>query len=242
MKLKTAILFAVLLSACSQKQASNNTTSPESKATALHDSLPSFSITNASAADFLKAEKSYKNKILYDTARVKKINGVIKLPIGKKGQSFMRYADTLPFNEGYKKYQYIGQFESIGYYILEYCFNEECGVYLVSKNSGTQTAIWNTPYISPNNKFIANLSWEYHFEGNKVGIQIWKVGKTRYSGMDSISVSDYLELKQLIWIPLSFAWETNNSLIIKAVDIDKYQGLSNGQSENNIPYYLRMRF
>jgi hypothetical protein len=84
------------------------------------DSLQTFSITNATTDDFNNAKKAYKEKTLFDTTNYKKVNGVIKLPIERMWNPFVAFKDTLLKTEetDIREYQYFGQFEKIGFYIV----------------------------------------------------------------------------------------------------------------------------
>jgi hypothetical protein len=67
------------------------------------------------------------------------------------------------------------------------------------------------------------------------GIQIWRAEKG-YSYL-----MKYFELDQQIWAPDDFAWETDHSLILKVVSIEKYF-TDNGRPHEKDFYYLRIQF
>ena len=236
------IYLTILLSACGQKNGTNETLTLN-KATAVSiDSLQPFSITNATADDFLNAKKVYIDHTLYDTTAFKKNEGKIKLPINEKWRPFVIFTDTLPANDetGVREYKYLGQFEKAGFYIVGGSFYEHYESYLVDKRTGSQTTIWNNPSISPTGKFIANLSMAYGLEGVPNGLQIWNIERQENNQIEPVTIQKYLELDQLIWVPDDFVWETDNSLILKVASVEKYINES-GQQHNGDFYYLRLK-
>lgn len=206
------------------------------------DSSQTFSITNATADDFKTAKSKAQDKILYDTISFKKVNGEIKLPVDRKWKPFVTFTDTLLNTDetDIREYQYFGQFDKIGFYIIGGSFWEHNEFYLIDKRTGKQTTIWNTPTISPNDKFIANLSMPYGLEGVPNGLQIWRIDRNKHNQVEPISIVKHLELDQQIWAPDDFVWETDNSLILKVSAVDKCMN-DNGQPNENDFYYLILR-
>lgn len=100
------------------------------------------------------------------------------------------------------------------------------------------TTIWNTPSISADNKFIANLSVEYGMEGVPNGIQVWKLNQIKDGSLDSIPISKYFELDQLEWVPMDFVWESGKSLILKVVSVDAFMD-SREELKDEDYYYLK---
>jgi len=221
------ILFILIyFSACGQKSNKIDNISTS-------DSIQEFSITKATKQDFEKAKLTNKDRTLYDTSIYNKINGIIKLPIEEKWRPYIIFKDTALDIEAMdsREYKYLGQLDKIGYYIVGGTFYEHFENYLVDKNTGKIITIWNVPKVSPNDKFVANLSIEFGMEGEPNGLQVWKViNQGQY-----ITIEKYFELDQRIWIPKDFVWETDYSLILKVLDIDK-----NVNEQSNI-YYLRLK-
>jgi hypothetical protein len=56
-------------------------------------------------------------------------------------------------------------------------FWEHYEIYLINKNTGENTLLWNNPALSPSNQFIANLSLPFGLEGTPIGIQIGVLAK-----------------------------------------------------------------
>jgi hypothetical protein len=234
-------ILTILLIACGQKTQSVDYSPSESKGISI-DSLRTFSITKATADDFIKAKKSFVDKTLYDTASFRKVNGEIKLPVDEKWRPFVTFTDSLINTDisDFRQYYYVGQYEKIGFYIVIGSFWEHSEFYLIDKRTGRQTTLWSSPTISPNEKLIANLSMTYGLEGVPNGIQIWRIDSNEHNQIEPISISKHLELDQQIWAPDDFYWETNNSLILKVTAVDKYMN-ENGQPNEKDFFYLRIK-
>ncbi len=233
----TVIILTLFNTACKQNSHLDARNRME-KNRPTNDSLNEYSITKATADDFNKAKKAFINKTDYYTKKIKKVNGKIILPVEEKLVSF---TDTLldTDNSDIRQYEYIGQFSEIGFYIIKGVFWEHLEYYLIDTRTGKQTTIWNSPSLSPNNKFIANLSMPYGFEGVPNGIQVWRIEKNIDYLKGSNSVSNYLEIDQQIWTPLDFVWDSDNAIILKVIDIEKF--VKNPEQTNNNAYFIRMR-
>ena len=237
------IILTSLLAACGQNSEFVDNVSTESK-TISNDSLQTFSITKATADDFDNAKKSFLDKTLYDTTTFKNVNGEIKLPVAEKWRPFVTFTDTLVNTveaEYVRQYYYVGQYEKIGFYIVGGKFWEHSEYYLIDKRTGNQKTIWSSPTISPSDKFIANLSMPYGLEGVPNGIQVWRIDRNQNNQVEPVSLSKHLELDQQIWAPDDFAWESDNSLILKVADVNKYM-FENGQPNPSDFYYLKLKF
>jgi hypothetical protein len=128
----------------------------------------------------------------------------------------------------------LGQYKNLGFFLVEGLFYERYECYLIDKKTGRKTTIWNKPKLSPSSKYFANLSVPYGYAGDPNGIQIWKIEESY-----RIDLSKYLELDQQIWCPIDFVWETDNSLLLKVVPIDKFWE-SNDEVNETDYYYLRI--
>ena len=236
------IILTILFAACVQKNATNEKKTADNVVKISSDSLGTFSINKATIDDFAKAKMNFKDKILYDTTTFKKKNGIIKLPVDEKWQPFVFYTDTLVNTDegGIREYKYLGQFDNIGFYIVEGNFYEHYECYLINKGIGNKITIWNKPIITTDEKFIANLSMPFGLEGVPNGLQIWRVDRHKENEVEPISISKYLELDQQIWAPLDFVWETNNSLLLKVIAVDKFWD-SHGQLNNKDYYFIRLK-
>lgn len=235
------IILTIFLSACGQNSNAVDPSSTSEKVTA-QDSLKTFSISKATADDFNKAKKAFIDKTLYDTSAFRKVNGEINLPIDEKWRTSVTFTDTLLNTDesDSREYFYVGQYEAIGFYIVGGIFWEHSEYYLVDKRTGSQTKLWSSPSISPNEKFLANLSLPFGLEGAPNGIQVWRIDRNEHNQVEPISISKYIEIDQQIWSPDDFCWETDHSLILKVAAVDKYMN-ENGQPNENDFYYLRLK-
>ncbi|MEA5141285.1 hypothetical protein [Arcicella rigui] len=235
------IILTFLLVTCGQNSQSADSNLTESNTT-YSDSLQTFSITKATADDFNKAKRSFVDKTLYDTTTFRKVNREIKLPVDEKWKPFVTFRDTLLNTDDseVREYNYVGQFEKIGFYIVGGSFWEHSEYYLIDKRTGRQTVTWSSPTISPTDKFIANLSMTYGLEGVPNGIQVWRIDRNPNNQVEPISLSKHIELDQQIWVPEDFVWETDNSIILKVAAVDKYMN-KRGQPNPSDFYYLRLK-
>lgn len=232
------ICLTILLSACGQKNRTIDNSELNNQPLSFADSSQSFSILKATIADFTKAKNSYKNKFIQDTLNVRKVNGVTEVHLHRPHYPpSVIFKDTLVgFGETEERqYHYLGHFPDLDNYLVLGTFWEHYECYLIDKENGSKTTTWNRPFISPSSRYFANLSMAYGLEGIPNGIQIWKVETSNQNYL-----SKYLELDQQIWAPDDLVWETDNSLILKVVSVDKYWE-TNGQFNSNDYYYLRLR-
>jgi hypothetical protein len=73
-------------------------------------------------------------------------------------------------------------------------------------------------------------------EGEPNGIQIWRLDKNNSSD----PISKLIEIDQEVWVPDSVVWETDNSLILKVITVDKYMTLD-GKHDPKDYYFLRLK-
>lgn len=230
------IYFTLLLSACAQKDPMKDRDKVHHGTPYSADSTQSFSIIKASTADFTKAKKNFRDKLVQDTLTIKKVNGVTELPLIKPHYPpSVIFTDTLSGTgeTDEREYHYLGHFPDLGKYLVSGTFWEHSACYLIDKKTGNQTTTWNRPYLSPNSQFLGNLSMSYGLEGTPNGIQIWKVEAQNH-------LSSYLDLNQQIWVPDDFVWESDNSLILRVTSVGSFLD-SNGQPNEKDFYYLRLR-
>jgi len=237
-KMTRQLIFCltILLSACGQKNATIDNGKLDNQPLSLGDSLQTFSMTKTTVADFIKAKKIYKDKFIQDTLNIKKVNGVTEVPLHRP-----HYPPSVIFKDTLvgigeteeREYYYIGHFPDLDNYLVSGTFWEHYECYLIDKETGSKTTTWNRPFLSPTSKYFANLSLPYGLEGLPNGIQIWNIENQNY-------LSKYFELNQKIWVPDDFVWETDNSLILKVVAVDKYLK-ENGKPNEKDFYYLRLQ-
>jgi hypothetical protein len=232
------ILLTILFAACGQKSGSNEIVTSDSQTSLKGDTSKTFLITEATESDFINAQKKYADKISYDTTKNKKIEGKIKLSIDNQSNPWTIFRDTLSESDeaSVEQYEYLGQFKNIGVYIVRGSFYESYEYYLIDNKTGNKITIWGPPKASPTDKFIANLSINYGMEGEPNGIQIWMLDKNNPSN----PISKLIEIDQEVWVPDSFIWETDNSLILKVITVDKYMNLE-GKHDPKDYYFLRLK-
>lgn len=251
-------IIAILLSGCGNVTKNKNIEKPVPELTdsyiyALCDSIinnqgnfdesdGTFSITKSTIDEFEKANSKFKDQLNHDTTIIKKVKGEINLPLNRKWKPLKTFKDTLIETDDteIREFQYLGQFENIGIYVVGGSFWEHYECYLINKHNGNTTTIWNTPTLSPNQKYIASLSMAYGLEGVPNGIQIWSIDSNIENEAEPISINKFLEMDQLDWIPEELVWETNNSLILKVISVEHFMQ-SEGQPNAEDYYYLKFR-
>jgi hypothetical protein len=234
----TLIILILILSACQENKVKDLKTEVSEIIVYKNDSLPSFSITYSTIENFENAKAKYKVKFIQDTLRIIKKNGVTEIPLERP-----HYPPSVIFKdkkvngddtEG-SEYSYLGNFPSISKSLVSGNFWEHYECYLIDNKTGDKTTIWNDPFLSPSSKYLANISLPFGMDGIPNGIQVWKLDTSNRNNLIK-----YLELDQQIWAPDDFVWDTDNSIILKVVSVDKYL-TGNGQPNENEFYYIKMR-
>lgn len=228
--------LTISLSACGQKSTVKGENANDIESITSKDSLEIFSMTIATHEEFSKAKNKYKDQLVQDTLKMTKKNGVIVLPLQDPFYSpSVIFTDTLGFGEEERReYHYLGQYPDLNLYLVAGSFWEHYECYLVNKEMGNTTVLWNNPKISPSSEYLANLSMPYGLEGIPNGIQIWKYDKA-YKAFIKI-----FELDQQIWAPEDFVWENETTLIMKVISVEKFWA-SNGEVNEKDFYYLRLK-
>jgi len=198
-------------------------------------------ISISTLEEFNTGKANYIENKLIDTNKHIKIKGETKLRLESNPISYKLYTDTLlnTDNENIREYRYLGQYEKIGYYLVKGSFWKHAEYYLINKQDGKTTTIWNTPSLSTSNNFIANLSLYYGLERNFNGLQIWKLSETKNNEIESISINKYIEIDQQIWAPIDLVWLNNTSLILKVSLVENFIH-GQGKSDENNFYYLKL--
>ena len=231
----TIIILTFLTFACGQKTETADNIKIADNSILKIDSLQKVSISKATIYDFEKAKNNFIERTLFDTTKFTKIKDKILLPIDNGNVIFK---DTLTKEieaEDVRVYNYIGQFEKIGFYIVSGSFWEHYECYLIDKQTGKKITIWNNPTLSPSDNFIANLSLPYGLEGLPNGIQIWQVNQK-----NNTKIKKYIELDQQIWAPTEMFWETGKAIILKVANTKQFDN-ENGVPKDTDFYYLRLK-
>ena len=208
-----------------------------------NDSLepePIYDIIAASEIEFNAAALKYYNPILFDSTVHQKIDGIIKLPMLKSDSIFVTFRDTffVQREAELEQYKYIGQFNKLGFYIIEALFYEDAEYYLINNKSGTSTAMWTLPKLSKNNKYIANISTKDGIFPN--GIQIWNIDKdVRIHYRNSnIIITKKVQIDQDEWIPEEIVWSDKNTLLIKVLYVNNWLKIDRNPSDY---FYLNLK-
>src|SRR6478736_6504323 len=138
-------LTVVILASCTQNNESESSNKHVDTLNLIKNKSEKYILTEASGYDYQEAKEYYTDRILYDTTKIHKINGQFKLPI-YNNTSFVSFIDTLQNtdNDDMRSFEYVGQFEDIGIYIVEGNFWEHYECYLIDQLTGKQTTMWNT--------------------------------------------------------------------------------------------------
>jgi hypothetical protein len=205
-----------------------------------NDNCPNISIIKVHEDDFMNAKKTYSDNIIFDSTLSKKTSGVLKLPIENKTKPFVTFTDTIdpPYGIKSREYEYAGELKRTGFYIVDGNFYEYYQCYLVDGNSGNLTTLWQKPYVSPNDKFIADFS-SYGIASLPCGFQIWHLDNSAKDSTGSVLITKYFELYEDVYTPLDIVWESDDSFILKIADIESYFRSS---VDDTVPkyYYLRV--
>lgn len=167
-----------------------------------------------------------------DTNKIRKNNGFIQLNLNNNEMKVFRDTLVNTDNSDFREYKYLGSIDTINQYLLVGYFWEYMEYYLVNKDNGEVTILWERPNLSPDNKYIVNLSMDYGLEFVPNGIQIWKVEK---DGNANISINKHFELDQEIWVPSNLIWKSDNEFILKVASIEKFMENPNELKEED--YY-----
>jgi hypothetical protein len=233
------LLFIGLIYSCSQKpEISANPAEEKSSATAytVATKIP-HPKGDATKADFIKAKKAYKEEITTDTLAFHKKDSIIKLPLmGKTPFAIFRDINEMDNESGVEDYSYIGQYKNAGLYVVSGNLYEHAEAYLVNRQTGVKTTLWETPSLSPDGRHIANLCMAYGLDGEPNGYQIWRLDPKKAT----TTVTKIKEIDQQEWTAVDFVWENNNTLIFKAVTIDDFMN-ANGEPKEKDFYYFRVK-
>lgn len=184
---------------------------------------------------FLSAKTKYKEKLIKDTLNFKKQNGQLNLPL-MSGANIQKtfYDSREKEEENTKQYEYLGQFNDVGFYVTAVNYWEHFEVILTDKNSGNDYIFWSVPKLSPNNKKIASIL-SFGLEGNPVGIQIFSIDKKNYNQIEKL-----IEIDQSLWNPVDFVWEDGNSIILKTTEFRSLSKESKKKKDKKFSY-LRLK-
>lgn len=116
------IIFLCIVS-CTEKAKIKPSNSKKDSITIVQiNRCDNYSITKATALDFVNAHVKSHDAILKDTLLYRKQNGIIQLPLNNK--QLATFTDTLLGTDdtNVREYKYEGQYKNIGYYFVSGLF------------------------------------------------------------------------------------------------------------------------
>jgi hypothetical protein len=199
----------------------------------MHSQNNKVEISNVTKTIFDNAKAKHQTKLVRDTLTIKKVNGKIELLTTSKKNIIFKDTLVEVGDPNEREYEYIGQFKKAGFYLVYVRFWESGESYLINKKTGEQNILWYFPELSPQSTFFANTSLPYGLDGGQNGLQIWKIDKTNHD-----KLIKYFEIDQNKWIPFDLCWESDNTIILKVIEAEKFEFFS---SEKESEYsYLRL--
>ena len=104
--------------------------------------------------EYLYKLKSLVSYLISDTTTIKKVNGVIKLPVLNNETEYVDSSSSV-IDETRKSYFYIGQINFLNVFVINGTYWEEVDYKFISKVSGDEIQSFiEFPHISPNKKNI----------------------------------------------------------------------------------------
>ncbi len=197
-----------------------------------------YALVEANAEDFSKAAANKDIGFSMGKDDARKVNGVINLKISGKWKPLEVFRDTL-LNTNHPKtreYRYLGRNKDINKYLVAGTSYKDYQTYLVDIDTGEIMATtWTEPIVSPDKRYLANVSLPTAMEPSPNGIQVWKVaeqGRTK-------TIEQYIEIEQQEWEPFEMYWESSRFIIIKMIPMKKY-ALLQGEPKQDDFSYLRL--
>jgi hypothetical protein len=217
----------------------DNTATANNGEVAKEKEVPSlYTLEPATEEDFRKAV-SGTTSFTMNKGDARKINGAITLKINGEWKSIEALKDTLigTDNTEQAEYKYLGQNKELNKYLVAGYFYEHYETYLVDKTTGEiAAATWTEPSVSPDLRFLANVSLATVMEPTSNGIQVWKVTKNGAT----TAIEKYFEINQQDWEAFEMKWETPRSIIIKIIPMEQFEMLT-GEPKQNDFSYMRLR-
>jgi hypothetical protein len=174
------------------------------------DSKEILSIAEISEETFENSGKIEKPEV--DLSLIKKENGTIKIPNKNISGTFVTFTDDTRPEENKINNEYQGYYPSIKKHLIRTQYYEGSRTILIGEYNN-KTTIWGAPNFSKDGEYFFAYK-SYGLEGEPVGLQIWAVDKNTYSP-DHFGLKKIFELNQLLFNPLEFKWDIDNSILIK---------------------------
>ena len=180
---------------------------------------------------FLSKKSTAISLILEDTTAIKKIKGVIELPVLK---GIKRYIDKPEAEEGREEYTYLGQIEFLNKYLVSGSYWESWDYKLIDKTTGLESqSLGDYPICSPDKKFIICISANpYSTTGD---LELYSIKDKQVTAVMSASFKN--------WMPVESEdrgfWSNDGYLYIPAQHVNAYWNSSGNLNTDS--QYVRIK-
>lgn len=199
--------ITLLLALMSIQYENDLTTNRHTDSLQIGDTL--FYLDSISENDFLKIQNpGYEEGI--DTSIVKVFKDSIQIKAKNKLVVLSNYT---PEGESMAYYYFKAMIPSPGYVHIEGIHWESTSDSYINLKNGSETNFWDNPLLSPDKQSI--IAWSCDIEIGYMfnGIQFFKV--------NSDSITQIFEMHIDEWCPYKIKWESDSSLVIKRMKLDK---------------------
>ncbi|HBN04590.1 MAG TPA: hypothetical protein DD434_02205 [Bacteroidales bacterium] len=179
--------------------------------------------------EFITKEEFNRNKIEEenyfdrDTLAIRKDNGVIRLNCI---DTVVKYIDNDDDGDRYCQYEYFGQIPFMNKYVVSGYFYEWINCFLVDKDSGKETVLFDTPLISPNKKHIISFSYNPYL--NVIDFQLFSISGNDINLITELHFSGWNTTQKN-----NFFWGKDNSFYLEVINPENYE-------EINDIYYIKI--
>ncbi len=162
---------------------------------------------------YLAKQKTRVNWLVPDTSKIRKKNGLLRLPISGGSKTF---TDKLVDDDGRQEYEYLGQFIFLNTYLVFCMYWEDLQYQLISKKNGATVGTFSAlPYISPDKKRIISV-YDDPYESES-GIDLSSIVN------NSIKSTVRVRFKNWMTAPAGgMFWAVDGKFYIRAQFSDKY--------------------
>ena len=164
-----------------------------------------------------------KNYFVRDTLNVRKENGVIILNCNNK---VVKYIDNDEEGDSFSLFEYFGQIPFMNKYVVSGYFYEWINCFLVDKDSGKETVLFDTPLIPPNKKHIISFSYNPYL--NNTDFQLFSISGNDINLITELHFSRWKTTERD-----NFFWGKDNSYYLEVTHSE------NNEDTNDI-YYIKI--
>ncbi|GAB3178201.1 TolB-like translocation protein [Telluribacter humicola] len=228
-------LLLLLTLGCTSPSSEQTATAPTEEAPGTSSDL--YTIEATTEEEFDKASTTSTVGFGLEPGDAQKTNGTLSLKINGKWQSIEAFRDTLlnTTTPEKREYKYLGQNRQLNKYLVAEIGTNTYQTYLVDKTTGSLTATWSEPVLSPDGKYLANISSPDTTPSAPNGIQVWRVTKQG----ESATIEKYFQVDSPDWKPLELYWESPQVILLRVVPMAKYEALQ-GQPQPEDFAYVRL--